>query len=370
MQSFVQGTRRDDNGNYVYGPVTVTPVVGSYLENFQDVTGIGYGQVKPVVHFKITSALEPLRPVKQWWGSFFATYDLGGERVPHFDDGVLYPLCPPLANSPRETFGLEAYTSFTDQVPTQVDIVNFGFETSQIRDLVPKIEKSFSKTAAGAYLGWKFGIKPMISDLRKLHELTGYIARRLAWLRSTFGQRVRLGYSTEFSLSLSDYVIYADPNDSAIFARLTPVAQRNLFRAGGFLTHRLSGLDDVTAEAFALSAALGTQNPLAVLWEAIPFSFVVDWFAKVQKLVATLKIQPFHGEYHLEMVSHSIKSSVVYRLKQGQHYPSVVVDDLGVLLAERYERVPGLPVPSTIFVGEGLTQTQQMLALALIRQRL
>jgi hypothetical protein len=355
----------------VYGPETVLGRYGSFYEIMEDAQITSSG-VKPVTHFKASSALERPKPIKQWWGSFFATYYGGVEACfPAFNDSLL-PLCPSLANSPKEDFGLEAYTSFVDQFQPQVDIINFslGFETSQLLGLIPKIESSLTRTAAGAFLGWKFGIKPMISDLRSLHGSMAYLAKRLAWLRSTYGQRTRLGFQREFSLPVSDVVFYADTNEPASFIKLTPVAQRSTFRAGGFLTHRLQGLDSVVADSLALSAVLGLTNPLAVVWEAIPFSFVVDWFTKVSKMAATLQVQPFQGEYNVEGMTHSMNSSVTYRLLQGQKYPSVQVNDLGPLVLERYERFPGLPVPSSIFGTGELTPTQQMLALALIRQRI
>lgn len=44
----------------------------------------------------------------------------------------------------------------------------------------------------------------------------------------------------------------------------------------------------VTNPNLALANNLGLLNPVAVLWDVIPFSFVVDWFMKINKFVNTI----------------------------------------------------------------------------------
>lgn len=44
----------------------------------------------------------------------------------------------------------------------------------------------------------------------------------------------------------------------------------------------------VTNPALHLASQLGITNPLAIAWELVPFSFVVDWFANIGQFVAQL----------------------------------------------------------------------------------
>lgn len=372
LKTFVEATHRDSDGALLWGPVPVERYVGSLMEEFSDSVGFK-NVVNYAHHWRVEAVVEPPPLLKQNWGST-ATYFTGGDPFFSFTRDFLIGLLPLVPVPLRESLCGDALTSFTDEFKPQVDLVNFAFETSAIEELIPRISSSITKSASGAFLGWKFGIKPALSDLRSLAGVSNYVARRLAWLRSSYGQTVRVGFTRRFDIEpQGEYLLYQDGSLSGNTVKLKLVNCGGLFRAGGFLTHRLSGLDGISAEALALSAALGTQNPAAILWEAIPFSFVADWFTRVQELVATLNVQPFKGEYKLERVSHSFKTFANFRyvLHKGGSWSSEsnTDSDYGTLSVERYERYPNLPASSSLLTGETLSPTQQLLALSLIRQR-
>lgn len=373
LRTHVQATYRYDNGALLWGPASTEEMEGTYYEEFSDTVGL-HGVVNYARHFSAKAVLEPPPYIMQNWGGPWAYYRPGGIKFFNSTGEFFKSLIPLVPVDLREGMCGDALTSFTNQFEPQVDFVNFLFETRQIGDLIPKIERSITKTASGAFLGWKFGIKPAISDLRSLAQIADYVTRRLVWLRNSYGKSVRLGFTRRFDLSpQGEYLLYQDGSLSGNTVKLKLVGHGGLFRAGGFLTHRLSGLDGVTAQALGLSAALGTQNPAAILWEAIPFSFVADWFTRVQELVGTLNVQPFKGEYKLERVSHSYKTFVIYRyvLHRGSSWDteSNSDQDRGVVEAELYERFPNLPASSSLLTGETLSPTQQLLALSLVRQR-
>jgi hypothetical protein len=152
--------------------------------------------------------------------------------------------------------------------------------------------------------------------------------------------------------------------------------QSCVYRAGGFLTHHLDGLDDAYASWKAHGAALGLNNPAAIVWEAIPYSFVLDWFGRFQELIGKLALQPFSGDYEVKNVTWSLKWDVDYDIFQKSTRSNTnwlmeipYTKKIGHVKVVRYERNLGIPVPASLITNTELTQSQQLLALALIRQR-
>jgi len=353
---------------------TVQLVSGTRFEILRDVVG-NRGNVNPTYHLKAEIGLKPLFDYIQ---TVSGTYELCHDDA--LSNGYLIPseslfrLLAPLPTSGQcDEFFDKAYATFNEQIPLEVSLLNFIWELREIQDLIPKIERSITRTASGGFLWWKFGIKPMLSDLKKLWLLSETVKARLEFLRKTRGQRVRLGCYAKFEPSLTTYDVM---NWASQRLYLKQSSFSSVMRAGGFLTHQLEGLDDALSEVKAFAAALGLNNPAAVVWEAIPYSFVLDWFGRFQELIGKLAIQPFAGKWEVDDVSysHSVKATYDFLhnvpVPQPSWLPQEAVRNYGQISIERYERFIGIPVPSSLITSMGLNSTQQLLALALIRQRL
>ncbi len=55
----------------------------------------------------------------------------------------------------------------------------------------------------------------------------------------------------------------------------------------GTLTVKMGGVIEVSNPNALLANQLGFVNPLSVAWEAVPFSFVVDWFSNVGQVLSS-----------------------------------------------------------------------------------
>lgn len=121
---------------------------------------------------------------------------------------------------------------------------------------------------------------------------------------------------------------------------------------------------------------LGTNQVLEALWDLVPFSFVVDWFAHIDRLVSSNPIN--WTQHQLRRVGFSTKTE----WKVRWHY-QCQVSTIGygnspiqnfvtdpVVVATRYERTPGFP-DGTQSVGAfaSLHVTQLLSGLALLVQR-
>ena len=261
-----------------------------------------------------------------------------------------------------------AFQAMYTQMPEVVSSGNFLLELRETRALIPKIEKSLAKTVSGGFLNFSFGWKPLIGDLQDFSKLIRVIAARLDYLRGTYGRRTRVGYSTKIDFGhIGEEITYAPYIGRATIYKL--VSHEAKFTSGGYLYHTLKLPYNEDTLLRAMIAGLGLNNPLKIAWNNLPYSFVVDWFAKIGGLLDRMAIPTFlEGEWTVSGVTTSLKETYIFQVIQ--HSTELDVKTVvGYVKANRYNRHVGLPVG----VGTSLLlpdTKQQLLALALIHQRL
>jgi hypothetical protein len=118
----------------------------------------------------------------------------------------------------------------------------------------------------------------------------------------------------------------------------------------------------------ALASALGLMNPAKIVWNAIPFSFAVDWFVNVAGwLNDNAEIQPFEGKITIEGADFSCKVRKFYG-----HWHPTNIDWFGNITSGKFadSLVRGFyrrhGTPERTIVSDGLTPYQQTLAAALV----
>jgi len=113
--------------------------------------------------------------------------------------------------------------------------------------------------------------------------------------------------------------------------------------------HVLSKLD-------YLLQAVGAQNLPAAMWDALPFSFVVDWFVDIQKFLSSNPV--FFGQYNLRNVGYSSKlelsGSMTITSASDNYFnglgnsTSYTIPSIPVF--KKYRRTPGFP-PENEHIG-------------------
>lgn len=266
----------------------------------------------------------------------------------------------------RTALADDAFDALVPQIPQEVSLPNFLYELRELTDLIPKIEGSLVKQAASGYLTYSFGYKPLIGDLQKLANLAETVAARLQYLRDTWGRETRISFQSSWETTAPSEILLTGAEGPANY-RYKRQSIRTIFRAGGYLFHQLEDLDGKIGMLRGLVGALGFNNPLGVLWEAIPFSFVVDWFTRIGNAISQSAVQPFVGPWEIRRVTHSYTIHGQWSLDvefPAGYSPVKYTSDSGTYTL--YQRVTGLPVPAGLLNTEGLTSNQQTLAAALI----
>lgn len=281
---------------------------------------------------------------------------------------VVSGMLPSLSSSVLGIESENALRGFLTQVPVEVSVLNFFWEARELKSLLPKLESTLLKTGASGFLNLNFGWKPFVGDLEKLASLNQIVISKINHLKETFGKRTRLHHYVPDVVGIPlwrDSVKVGWRGIQSIWL----AEHRTDLRFNGYLYHELEGLDSVAGEFRAFAAALGLNNPLKVFWEAIPYSFVFDWFLRISTRLDWLTAQPFHGRYEISDMTTSIKSISRFILQEQLGYPdegNFPQVPYGELQVERYERMLGIPVDLASFNLASLTPQQLALYGALI----
>jgi hypothetical protein len=199
---------------------------------------------------------------------------------------------PSVPTSVLRDFAQEALKKFTTQIPEEVSIANFLWELREIGAMVPKIADNLFATGANSFLTYEFGIAPFLDDLEKLASLNRSVNKRLAYLRKTRNKPTRLGHYKRNAFTLDREEIPYDEGFPGWHGLIhTHGSCQTILRAGCKFTHNIDWLDSVHGKMRAFGSALGLGNPIKAFWEALPFSFFVDWFVDVGGMLDNLDLQ-------------------------------------------------------------------------------
>lgn len=264
-----------------------------------------------------------------------------------------------------------AFQEFATQVPTQVSLGNFLYELRDIKGMIPKIQGSLARTVNGGFLGYQFGIKPFLSDLKKLSTAIDSVQKRLAFLRRSYGQPTRISFFRPDIYAHPNLNVRVDPapDSLGIDHQWVLTHYRCDFVARGTLVQTLQGLDGALGFLKAASASMGFNNPAAIVWEAIPYSFVVDWFLHLDREVDKWVFQPFEGGWNVTDVTSSVSSfSIIDAYVWPRRAFGNSWQHIYRIRRKAKKRTVGLPVPRAS-LGT-LSDMQQVLFSSLLLQRM
>lgn len=283
--------------------------------------------------------------------------------VPDVPDGLWYD------------FAEQAFNSFATQIPEDIGLANFVWELRELGSLLPRLSKSVSQTTSGGILNMEFGWKPFLSDLDSLFNIVSNVRSKIEHLKATFGKTTRLGefQGNVFEPNMSSYTLLAPHSNvaSEVSLLFELKGYRADLRAGAYLYHRLQDLNELSSFIRAMIVALGLSNPLKAVWNALPYSFVIDWFTGLSGRLGVLSVNPFKGPWIVSRQTTSMKITASIDVTSKFASPGMGSDALlGNILYQRYVRLAQLPVRSS-FLANLITPTpkQQMLLLALLGAR-
>lgn len=236
--------------------------------------------------------------------------------------------------------------------------------------------KSLAKSAANIWLEARYGWRQFFNDLVNFSKVHKEVKRHIEYLNQITGSWESCGSThTESKSNWATPRNWGSPTYGGFWftsecteAKLTARFTTDIWRDETF--RKWSYLE-------LLQQRLGTNNILEVLWELIPFSFCVDWFIDIGRLI---KYKPvFWNSHKLRRMGWSIKRelkmSVDIHSRAYTLHPNVcpihVVHVPEQNVYTSYERHPGFPPESsTVGLFGGLSLTHLADGAALIAQRI
>jgi hypothetical protein len=243
------------------------------------------------------------------------------------------------------------------------------------------------RKGSDAYLSLEFGIKPLLSDIRGIYLSLVRLERRMNALISREGrlQTRHFGWVyNEYPDTDSPVHEYVGWPASVVMpgqldtwavnrsVRYSP----SIFHAEIQFNYNFTGYQREHARILGLLDSLGINFNPAIIWNAIPWSFVVDWILKVQDYLDGFKMQNMEPQINIRRYLWSIKRKREIQVRKGISYTvppyprQVAWIPLPMVTETSYRRQVGLPASSSIELS-GLNPKEFSLgaALVLVRRR-
>lgn len=270
----------------------------------------------------------------------------------------------------------DALKAFGGELAPQVLGPNFLYELPELRRTAKQIFKKrsardFRKDLSSDYLGWNFGIKPLIHDLRTLTRLLKGVDQRIQWHKDNSGKPVRVHFQAD--VTPADAITSVPSPAATSWSFHNHVNEMKMtYRASALVIFDFPQRSLLEDRVRYLGDVMGFTRPLSVLWEATPYSFVVDWVYDVSDLAERFSLNSWDVKYRILKAGYSV--STVFGT-EGRVYGGYPVDNgyNFTVTCDRYEkiyrrrpRIPaGFPFPSPELPGI----PQLLLGLALFGQK-
>jgi hypothetical protein len=249
--------------------------------------------------------------------------------------------------------------------------------TSTLREL--------SRTSASGFLQWKFAVAPLISDIRSIHTALNRYKTRIDELVSKTGGRQR----KHFTYNWREHEDTTDET-SAQAGLITPYLHGNgcvtyqitrdiqnspsTFHAEVEYNYNYSNYQLQNAAVLSLLDALGVNFSPRIIWDALPFSFLVDWVLKVGQSLDQFEIKNMEPQINMHRLLWSIKRERTISCKIKPSYQTTDLEgsldrtpvSLPVVRETVYGRDLGYPLVPSLIETSGISRSEFTLGAAIV----
>lgn len=201
--------------------------------------------------------------------------------------------------SPSDTAVATKVAAGTNPNKSYVDLGVMVGELRELPQLAFKVGSDFIKGHAKNNLTIEFGLKPLLSDIRKMFEFQKSFDRRLKNINTLadtgrLSRRMSLGSSSN-STVLKDYPVqsYGRFITRDVHVKTTETVWGHVTWT---LVKELPSLPSARQD-LASKALFGQTLDLVTLWELLPWSWLIDWFSNAGELISLTRgiIPATHG---------------------------------------------------------------------------
>jgi hypothetical protein len=236
-----------------------------------------------------------------------------------------------------------------------------------------KAIRQLVRRSSGTYLAWKFGIAPIISDMTR-------VQKSLPQLRQQFSKHIE---QKPFRASkvvpyLVNYVPYADvqtqngyekvshPNHGEV---LIPPSVRYVLVVRPVVRYETAFFQ--TLDYFLAKYA---TSPASLIWEKIPFSFIVDWFVDLRGTLRAIDKSVGYSPYEIISFTRSYSYALKTYVERIHRSPcdgtQLLHMSMGNVEYRHYERSVVSSAPIGPVLRPRFGKSQAGISAALISQKL
>jgi len=220
-----------------------------------------------------------------YWGSYFQNYTTDGSTASNFPHMSVSGV---LSDGDCAIQGANRSSPSSAYVDIPANILQLGELTQLLRttgmDLIRKGQKvrGGAKLAAEGYLEQQFGVIPYVSDALKLLKFNDQVDRRLKVfdkLRSARGYRRTMEIGAWKADTVFDHVFQSQGAYSALPVTGSTIVGKKVHCRWSPDVIPIPS-DNFHKRRLAQRSLLGVQQNIidaATLWEAIPWSWLIDW---------------------------------------------------------------------------------------------
>ncbi len=223
----------------------------------------------------------------------------------------------------------------TNPSKSSIDLPVSLFELRDLPDLVRASGRGIIRRIADGNLKYQFGVKPMVSDVMKLLDFSSAFDQQLKLLQQlqkggvTRKAQLWSGSSTEEPKEL----ITAQSYPSDLLSNYRLERRSTSVQIWGYITytpHPTNSLDfsrmqEREMRLLARKIVLGLTLDLSAAWEALPWSWLIDWFSNIgDYLSSSRSLVPVVGDTPSLCITRSteqlyVNSGNAYGLPPGSH---------------------------------------------------
>jgi hypothetical protein len=211
----------------------------------------------------------------------------------------------------------QALYAATNPGAPHISVPQWIAEMKDLPDLVRSWGRYLHKIVAKGWITWQFAIRPMIADIRRLLAFQSAVEKRFDYLRKLRDEKSvkrRMHWGEDRGESAVSTAILQSIVAVVKAKRKTRYTSTSWATCQWQLDSELSlpSLDrDLWNKAADLCAGVTTYEGLQVLWELIPWSWFVDWFANVGQFIQA---------HNNSVPSHPVMSCFMRTVKSETEY--------------------------------------------------
>lgn len=185
-------------------------------------------------------------------------------------------------------------------------LANFIYELKEVSNLVSVFKtKLLSFAGVGnANLAYQFGIAPLMGDIQAIYDVVLNLRRRIKAWNSQIG-KTKI-YNSHITYRTINETVSANPEFSLYSNKIEYQIVGKIRAHAYFEPQYISELD--TEKLF--TKFLGLNAPISIVWQALPFSFLVDWVVSVGDMIDTYENSNNLVQVRSPVIGYSVKIEI------------------------------------------------------------